>query len=234
MPAALSHRSSLGLRFAMLFLVTACATSGGPSPAAVGEITTAMPAGASVELRQGVPADRLLVRRATIGLEVENPQTIAISARNIAQGLGGYIERSSESTGRTVHVTMRVPTPALEAAMDAVSQLGRLRSRRLTTDDVTEQIVDLDARLTTLRATRDRLRRLLERTESISEIVTVEREIARIQNEVETLEARLEYLRRRATLAELNIDAGPKRVLGILGLVFKGAATVVEKLFVWK
>ena len=235
MPTALLRRPWLGLRFVTLLALTACATRVGPAPAAAGEITAAIPEGASVEPReQGIPADRLLVRRATIDLEVQQPESIAVSARTIAQGLGGYIERSSESSGRRVHVTMRVPTRALDAAMDAVSRLGRLRSRRLTSDDVTEQIVDLDARATTLRATRDRLRNLLERTQSIGEIVTVEREVARIQGELEMLEARLEYLRRRAGFAALDVDAGPKRVLGPLGLLFKGAATVVEKLFVWK
>jgi hypothetical protein len=219
-------------------MLAACATRGTiRSSAAAGEITTAMAPEATAGTgapSQGLPADRMLVRRATVELEVDEPQNIAVSARTIAQGLGGYIERSSEASGRMVRVTMRVPTAALDAAMDAVSRLGRLRARRLSTDDVTEQIVDLDARATTLRATRDRLRRLLERTESIGEIVTVEREVARIQGELEMLEARLEYLRRRANFAELDIDAGPRRVLGPLGFVLKGAATLVEKLFVWK
>ena len=236
MPAALHRYPRLGLRFAALFILAACSAHRAPS-AAVGELTTAMPPGASADTRdaiQGLPADRLLMRRAAIDLEVKEPEAIAVSTRAIAQGLGGYIERSTESSGRAVHVRMRVPTPSLDAAMDAVSKLGRLRSRRLSTDDVTEQIVDLDARATTLRATRERLRALLERTQSIGEIVTVEREIARLQGEIEMLEARLDYLRRRTAFAELDVDAGPKRVLGPLGLIVKGAATLVEKLFVWR
>jgi hypothetical protein len=222
---------------ALLIALTACATRGASPGAAVGEITMAQAKDASIEAPepdQGLPADRDLIRRAAVDLEVEQPESVAVNARTIAQGLGGYIERSTESSGKRVHVTMRVPSAALDAAMDAVSRLGHLRSRRLSTDDVTDQIIDLDARATTLRATRDRLRRLLERTESISEIVTVERELARIQRELEVLETRLEYLRRRAAFSELAVDASPKRVLGPLGLVFKGAGTVLEKLFIWK
>ncbi len=216
---------------ATLLPLSGCATNRAvaPAPTRIIQPSEVEAPGRSLERSQ---ADRMLVRRAAVNLEVDDPRGIAARARTVAIGLGGYIERSSESSGNSVHITMRVPAPTLDAALDSVSQLGRVRSRRVSTDDVTEQIVDLDARVATLRAARDRLRRLLESAESIGEIVSVEREVARVQAELEALEARLEFLRREAQLAELTLDAGPRRILGPLGLVLKGVATLVEKLFV--
>jgi len=175
---------------------------------------------------------RMLVRKAGMQLEVDNPVGISTRVGEVVSKLGGFVERSRESSGGGVQMTVRVPEPALEEAMESVAQLGRVVKRDISADDVTERVVDLTARAGTLRAIRDRLRSLLERAGSISEIITVEQELARVQAELDSIERRLEYLRGSASLAELSVEAKRKVILGPIGALFVGTGRLLSKLFV--
>ncbi len=218
---------------------TACATSRQGSPAStapavrqqgVGASTAVAPPGETPTPRQSL-SGRMLIRRASMQLEVENPVGISSRVTDIAARLGGYVERSRESSTGGVEMTIRVPEPSLEQAMDAVSQLGQVVKRDISADDVTERVVDLAARAGTLRAMRDRLRDLLERAESISSIITVEQELARVQAELDSIEQRLEYLRNNAALAELAVGADRKRELGPITQLFVGVGRLIGSLF---
>ena len=174
----------------------------------------------------------MLIRRAGMQLEVENPTGISTRVGDVVARLGGYVERSRESSSGGVEMTVRVPEPALEEAMESVAKLGRVVKRDISADDVTERVVDLTARVGTLRAIRDRLRSLMERASSINEIITVEQELARVQAELDSLERRLEYLRGSASLAELSVEAHRKRILGPIGALLVGTGRLLGKLFV--
>lgn len=224
---------------ALLLLSSACATyRGRPVPAsdAVPLAATKDEGGPTPgEPRQGLAQGsiaRLLVRRATMLLEVKDPEAVARRVTDLTQSLGGYVEQSREASGGAVHLRIRVPAASLEATMDSVATLGHVEKRQISADDVTEQVVDLGARVATRRAVRDRLRALLERAQSIEDVITVERELARVQGELDVLERRLEYLRGTSSLAELSVDAREKRILGPLGLVVAGTGWVLQKLFI--
>ena len=174
---------------------------------------------------------RMLVRRAGMQLEVENSVGISTRVGDLVARLGGYVERSRESSSGGVEMTVRVPEPALEQAMESVAQLGNVVRRDIAADDVTERVVDLTARAGTLRAVRDRLRSLIERAESINQIITVEQELARVQAELDSIEQRLEFLRGSAALAELSVEANRKRTLGPISWLFVGAGRLLAKLF---
>ena len=199
-------------------------------PQGVGAATSVAPPGAAPTLAQSL-GGRMLIRRASMQLEVENPVGMSSRVGDIAMRLGGYVERSRESSTGGVDVTVRVPEPSLEQAMDAVSQLGQVVKRDISADDVTERIVDLNARAGTLRAMRDRLRELLARAESIGNIITVEQELARVQAELDSIEQRLEYLRGNAALAALDVGADRKYEPGPITRLFIGAGKLIAKLF---
>ena len=226
---------------ALLLLSTACTTM---RRGTLDSAPDAVPAGSMARQTAAGPADagaqtgqagvgRLLIRRASMLLDdVDDPELVARRVTAMTASLGGFIEQSRESSGGGVHIKVRVPAELLEAAMDSVATLGKVEKRQISADDVTEQVVDLGARVATRRAIRDRLRALLERASSIEEVITVERELARVQGELDSLERRLEYLRGSASMAELSVEARRKRILGPLGMVVAAAAWVVEKAFI--
>ena len=221
----------------LLFLSTACTTMR-PSlrstpdavPATLARETVG-PTESAAEIGQA-GFGRLLIRRASMLLDdVEDPERVARRVTAMTAALGGFIEHSRESEG-SVHIKVRVPADLLEAAMDSVATLGKVEKRQISADDVTEQVVDLNARVATRRAIRDRLRALLERASSIEEVVTVERELARVQGELDQLERRLEYLRGSSSMAELEVEARRKRIPGPLGAVALGLGWIIQKAFI--
>jgi hypothetical protein len=165
-------------------------------------------------------------------VEVERVPVARLRLEHALTALGGRIADLQTNEDERAHYSLRVPSDRLDALMDSVATLGDVENRTISATDVTEQLVDATARLAALRASRDRLRQLLERASSVQDVVTVERELARVQGELESLEGRLNTLRGQVALAELSVSLHRRPVLGPLGLLLKGVATLLGKLFV--
>jgi len=103
-------------------------------------------------------------------------------------------------------VTIRVPAERLESLRAEVGGLGTVLSESASASDVTEQAIDLEARLRNLRAEEARLRTFLARTDKVSELLEVERELARVRGEIEAMDAQLTYLERQAARATLTVS----------------------------
>ena len=174
-----------------------------------------------------------LVRRGWLDLTVEAPPATAARAQEITLGFSGLVQTATVSEDEA-KLVLRVPEPRLDEALDQLSTLGEVDSRRLSANDVTEEVIDLEARVASLIGVRDRLRALLERSSGMSELMSVERELARVQAEIDSIDGRLRHLRSRAVMAELSLSARRERKLGPIGLLVVGTGWVLEKLFVWR
>ncbi|HET9385068.1 MAG TPA: DUF4349 domain-containing protein [Gemmatimonadales bacterium] len=176
----------------------------------------------------------MTLRRGDQRMEVDSPLVAGRQVERLAQQAGGYIEEASGSSDGHVSVLARVPAARLEELMDSIKTFGKERGRRLTGRDVTDQYVDLEARLRSSIALRDRLQQLLGRAESLDDVLKLEQQIARLQSEIDGLQARLDQLRSGVALATLSVSFEQGRVLGPLGVVGKGLARGVSWLFVIK
>ena len=172
-----------------------------------------------------------LVRRGWLDLIVESPPATAARAQEITLSFSGLVQTANVSDD-DAKMVLRVPEPRLDEALDQLSTLGKVDSRRLSANDVTEEVIDLEARVASLVAVRDRLRALLERSAGMSEIMSVERELARVQTEIDAIEGRLRHLTSRAVMAEVSLSAQREHKLGILGLVAVGVGKALGWLFV--
>jgi hypothetical protein len=216
---------------AALIVLAACSTAA-PSIASHARASSAAPSPARAgALLPDVMAAQMLVRRAALDVEVAEPDPAAARARAIVAGFGGYVEREQRGD-RSADFTLRVPEARLDAALDSLATLGNVTGRRLSTEDVTGQVVDLDARRASLAATRDRLRRLLDGASGVADVITVERELARVQGDLDAMDGRLQYLRSSAAMASIELDVKRRVVLGPLGALFRGLGLALGKLFV--
>lgn len=173
----------------------------------------------------------MLVRRAAMDVVVDDVARAAARVQSVLVSTGGYAERGQQGE-RSASFTIRVAENALDATLDSLATLGSVASRTVSAQDVTEEAIDLDARLQSLIATRDRLRKLHDSATSVTEVIAVERELGRVQGEVDSLEGRLKHLRSSAALATVELSIRRKIVLGPLGVIAKGLGTLVSKLFV--
>jgi len=104
-------------------------------------------------------------------------------------------------------LTLRLPAAQFDAALSGLNPIGKIESQNVGSEDVTEQFVDMTARMTNAKRLEERLINLLaNRTGKLEEVLAVERELARVREEIERYEGRLRYLRTRAAVSTLSIN----------------------------
>ena len=178
--------------------------------AALGD-STAEPAeagAASAPLGRVVPPGASLIRTADLSVRVDDVRAAADRALDIAVTAGGTVssERSDGgSGGGSATLALRVPPDRFDATVSALAALGQEQSRSLGTEDVTDQVVDLESRLATQRASVERVRALLQQAQNLGEVVQIEGELTRRTADLESLQARLAALTERVELSTITV-----------------------------
>lgn len=169
-----------------------------------------------------VSRDSLVITTASMELRVEDVDSAVEDVRSAARTAGaeisnltiyaggsgptyGYDSAAMPSPGNAT-ITLRVPADAMTQLERALAGIGSVISQSASSDDVTEQAIDLDARLKNLRAEEATLRTFLKRTAKVSELLEVERELSRVRGEIESMDAQLTYLQRQAARATLTVS----------------------------
>lgn len=159
---------------------------------------------------QGV--ERRVVATASLTIETAAVERAAERAGDIAESMGGFVERLSSAGGSEppqAELTLRVPQGQFGMALERLETLGEVQFRTLGREDVTERFIDLAARLRSASREEESLLGLLERSGSVLEVVSVERELARVRAEVERLQGQLNFLERRVDLATIYLTLRP-------------------------
>ena len=157
--------------------------------------------------------NRQLIYTATVELEVADYDRARSDLTAAARERGGFVSNANErrhtaagGNYTTGTVTYRVPADEYESFLATVNETGTVVSAQQSTEDVTDQLVDLDARLRTLRAQRDRLRELYQRANTTEEVLAVERRLSEVQTQIERAEARKASLERRVALSTVTVE----------------------------
>lgn len=205
----------------------------------------ALPSGCATAYKRSVAADslsiqqtessdrsRMLIWSAWLSIEVVDVNQTVTRVADIAKQSGGYVENQSNSGEERANLNLRVPVDSLKSTMASLESLGNVTSRQVTSKDVTEQYVDIDARLKTMIALRDRLRTLLGKAEDVTDVLAIEKELTRVQADIDSMNARLKALKGKVDLASISLSIKRRPILGPLGYLLKGTWWTVEKLFV--
>ncbi len=164
------------------------------------------------------PTDRKVIVRASIDLEVNDPEASMRRLGTIAGDMGGYV--AGADLRRTdslpfVQMTVRIPADRLQAFLDAAAnEAVEVRSQSLNSEDITEQYADLDAQLRNLRAYEDELRALLTEVRSRSnakpdDLLDVFERIRSVRGEIEQIEGRLRLYDNLTSLATIDVSLSP-------------------------
>lgn len=175
----------------------AATTAGSDAGAGGGSVATAL------------PLERV-VRTADIRLRVRGDVAAAADrAAVLASSLGGFVTSSSTSSGgraATAELTLRVPAARFDDARARLGRLGRIEGTELAGEDVGGQLVDLDARLRSLRAEETALDALLARAGDIGQILQVRDRLTGVRTQVEQLAGQQAALQDRAALATIHVS----------------------------
>jgi hypothetical protein len=113
---------------------------------------------------------------------------------------------AASSTALDAYLTVRVPASDYQRFVDEASKLGRVLYESETSDDVTQQHIDLAARLANLQAEEARLRDFLAAARNVQDMLAVETELNRVRGDIESMSAQVAYLERQAALATVTIQ----------------------------
>ncbi|MEU9350948.1 DUF4349 domain-containing protein [Streptomyces griseoloalbus] len=176
------------------------AKQGAPGGAADGARATAPPkAGANH-----------IIRTASLTVRVEDVPKALDQARAATGNAGGHVgdettHRDEEGHEHT-RVVLRVPVAEYEEVLAELEGTGRLVERNAKARDVTDQVVDVESRITSQRASVARIRELMDRATKLSDVVTLEGELSTRQADLEALLAQQASLRDRTSLATITLS----------------------------
>jgi len=161
------------------------------------------------------PAGTMIVRHGQASIEVQKVEGAVARIRQTAGQFGGFVGNTSLVTGKeeqkTATLELRIPSAQFDAVVGALSQLGKVETVTVSAEDVSEEYVDLGARLANARRVEARLVEMLaSRTGKLSDVLTVEQELARVRQEAERYEARIRFLEHRASLSSLAVSLHEK------------------------
>lgn len=157
-------------------------------------------------------ADRQIISQGSLSVEVEDVAGAVAQVRTIAETRGGFVSQlaTSGTPGRQrSDLTVRVPQGEFFDTLESIKRLGKVWSENAGSEDVTEQFIDLEARLRSALREEQSLLSLLERADTVSNVLTIERELSRVRSEIERLQGQINYLSRRVDLATISVALFP-------------------------
>ena len=149
--------------------------------------------------------ERQLVRTATVDLRSDDVLKAIGQVKDRAQAVGGFAGQEN-STKERGSVTVRVPSAELDRVVRDLASVGEVTRSEVRSEDVTDQLVDVEARIATQKASVERLRVLFERAATTAEIAQIESELTKRQSELESMQRRSESLKGKVALATLTVQ----------------------------
>jgi len=188
--------------------------SSGADMAAVGveaPVATAAAEGNKSSAEGLSTTDRSVIVTGAMYMTVDNPIAAADQTVSIVQNAGGRIDARSETApddrdGGSASLTLRIPSDKLDAVVDDLRVLGAVDQFSTDSYDVTTEVTDLDAKISTLRASTERIEGLLVDAKDIKDIITLEQELDSRQAQLESLVAQQRGLADQVSMSTISLS----------------------------
>lgn len=206
----------------IVFFVLGCGSSNTRHSADFSEISAA----------KEVQRKRAIIRSASISIEVSDPEATALEINSLIKEQSGYIEYTHNSNQEHISLTTKIPETNLDSFLIAIESKGKLLSKSRHSKDVTEESIDIDAKLKNLIVLRDKFRALLAKAENVIETLAIEKELTRIQSKIDSIQGHQKILQSQVSFSRVEISIVRETIYGPLGYLGKGIYWVFKKLFV--
>ncbi|MFK4108487.1 DUF4349 domain-containing protein [Streptomyces sp. NPDC002176] len=209
-----------GVLLAASLGLAGCSESGGDSKSSYADAPTAAQGAGGGAAEGGKSARRSprlapsVIRTASLEVEVRDVPGALAKARQVTEDAGGYVgeestDRDDDGSERT-RVVLRVPSERYEEVLGSLQGTGKLLRRTARAQDVTDQVVDVDSRIKSQRASVARVRELMDRAEKLTDVVALEGELSSREADLEALLAQQASLKDRTGLATITLSLAGK------------------------
>ena len=155
--------------------------------------------------------DRSVITTGSVSLTVADPIRSAEDAATIVEEAGGRVDSRTETPetdnqSASANLSLRIPVGDLDRTLDALRALGTVNYVSLNASDVTQQSQDLDARITALSTSVDRLLTLMAQATTTTDLIAIEGELSTRQAELEGLKSQRDYLTDQVEYSTITLD----------------------------
>jgi len=209
--AASAPESSAGYR--------AADSTGGGGDVALKTVSLQQTEDTTPPATQPAAAERKIIRNATLTLEADEPAKAMQRVASVAEARDGYVVTSEsvrhvgtsgEKGYEVFTVEIRVPAAQFDAALSEIrAAAGSVIAQKITGKDVTEEYIDLEARLRTQRALEAQLMEIMKRAQEVEDAISVQRELTNVRTEIERVEGRRRFLENQSSLSTISVTIQP-------------------------
>lgn len=149
----------------------------------------------------------MLIYEAQVGVLVDESKLAETIEKiiDVAESAGGYLVGRTDQT-----VSVRVPSGRLRTALADIEPLGTVTRRSVTAQDVSDQFHDLEVRLKSLEAVRERLSQFLSRASNMSEAMTIAAQLDQVAQQIDQVKGQMQLLRTRAAYSLIQVQLQPR------------------------
>ena len=211
------QRAGVVAGLALLAVLLAGCTASSSSDSMTGQGAAsgeAMDAGAAPQAAAGgdtAVADRSVITTGSVSVTVEDPLGAAEDAVLIVEQAGGRVDSRTENPETdnqpaSANLTLRIPAGDLDRTLDELRALGTVNYVSLNASDVTQQSQDLDARVTALTTSVDRLLSLMSQAGNTADLIAIESELSTRQADLEAMRSQRDYLTDQVEFSTISVD----------------------------
>lgn len=148
--------------------------------------------------------ERKLIRSGNIYLQVSSLEDSAAALEAWVSKYNGYVSSSNQYSNSN-NFTVRIPAEKFDEAMNSISRIGKVKSRSVQAEDVTDSYYDLKTRLETKKLLREKYNQYLKKAENIKDLMEIERNLNNVISEIESMEGRLKLLINQIDYSTISI-----------------------------
>lgn len=175
-------------------------------------------------LPESAPVERKIIRNAELTIETQNPEEAFRKVSSLAEAKGGFVvnseatqpEGAAEPGRMTVSVVIRIPAAQFELTIEEIRKVGdRVLQDKRTGQDVTEEYIDLQARLQAKKALEAQFLEIMKQAKNVEDALEVQRQLSEVRSEIEQLEGRRRFLENQSSLSTIKVAiVPPVQILG--------------------
>lgn len=160
-----------------------------------------------------IALERKIIRNADLTLEADSPEEAQRKITAIAESKGGFVIESQQSSSNSqvttrdvVTMIIRIPAEKFNESLDEIlKSSNRVVVETVKGQDVTEEFVDIEARLKTKRALEEQFLEIMKQSKTVADTLNVQKELAEVRGAIEQIEGRKRFLENQASLSTIKI-----------------------------